>query len=107
MADAVHSPLTDTICSVVERIPSGRVATYGQVARIAGRPRGARAVVWALRSQSRVRGLPWHRVVAAGGRIALPRGGGFEEQRALLADEGVSVSGAGRIDLSRFGWDGR
>ncbi|MCG8479432.1 MAG: MGMT family protein, partial [Spirochaetales bacterium] len=83
-------------------------------------PRAARAVVWVLRRgpgnranattdgynepEHRSSPLPWHRVINSKGNIALPRGGGFELQRALLLDEGVSVSAAGRIDLERWLW---
>lgn len=88
----------------VRAIPRGRVATYGQVALLAGNPRGARAVGWALRllggrGQPRV---PWHRVVGAGGRISLPPGMGGLEQRRRLKAEGVRLRG-GRVDLARHG----
>jgi len=75
--------------AVVRRIPRGRVATYGQVARAAGFPGAARQVVWALRAAA---GLPWHRVVGAGGRILLPGENGFE-QRMRLRAEGVELRG--------------
>jgi methylated-DNA-protein-cysteine methyltransferase-like protein len=83
-------------------IPCGRVATYGQVAACAGNHRAARQVAWLLHSASDKEGLPWHRVIGARGGISLPRGGGFEEQRALLEAEGVAVDEAGRIDLARY-----
>jgi len=85
----------------VWRIPKGKVATYGQVARAAGHPGAARQVVWALRSATG--GLPWHRVVGAGGHIRLPGEAGLE-QRARLAAEGVTFRGA-RIDMERHGAD--
>lgn len=78
------------IRAAVLKIPRGKVATYGSVARAAGFPGAARQVVWALRASS---GLPWHRVLAAGGRIALPGEAGFE-QRMRLESEGVTFSGA-------------
>ncbi len=78
------------IRNIILRIPRGKVSTYGAVARAAGFPGAARQVVWALRS---AQGLPWHRVVAAGGRIALPGEHGFE-QRLRLEAEGVKFSGA-------------
>jgi methylated-DNA-protein-cysteine methyltransferase-like protein len=70
----------------VRKIPRGRVATYGAVARAAGYPGASRQVVWALRALS---GLPWHRVLGAGGRILLPGEGGME-QRLRLEMEGVT-----------------
>lgn len=100
------SPLWRAIRDTVAAVPPGRVSTYGTIARLCGHPRAARTVVWVLRARSTVDRLPWHRIVAAGGRVALPRGDGFEEQCALLRDEGVAVSPAGRVDMSRFGWSG-
>lgn len=92
------------VYQAVRRIPRGRVATYGQIALVAGTPRGARAVGWALRA---LRGraasrVPWHRVVGAGGRISPRAGGGERLQRARLAAEGVVFRG-GRVDLRRHG----
>src|SRR5438270_7723626 len=74
---------------LVRAIPRGKVSSYGAVARAAGFPGAARQVVWALRQSH---GLPWHRVVAAGGRIALPGEAGME-QRFRLQSEGVLFSG--------------
>jgi methylated-DNA-protein-cysteine methyltransferase-like protein len=74
----------------IMKIPRGKVSTYGAIARAAGFPGAARQVVWALRQSG---GLPWHRVVAAGGRIALPGEAGFE-QRLRLEAEGVAFSGS-------------
>jgi len=78
------------IRATILKIPRGKVATYGAVAKAAGYPGAARQVVWALRQSY---GLPWHRVLAAGGRIALPGEAGFE-QRLRLEGEGVQFSGA-------------
>ena len=94
------------ILAVVDSIPRGRVASYGQVAREAALPGRARLVGRVLRDASG-RGLPWHRVLGAGGRISLPAGcAAFAEQRARLRAEGVEVSAGGRVDLERFGWRG-
>ena len=78
------------IRSIIIKIPRGKVSTYGAIARAAGFPGAARQVVWALR---RAQALPWHRVVAAGGRIALPGESGME-QRFRLEAEGVHFSGS-------------
>jgi methylated-DNA-protein-cysteine methyltransferase related protein len=75
--------------AAVRRIPKGKVATYGQVAEAAGFPGTARQVAWALRNAS---GLPWHRVVGAGGKILLAGEPGAE-QRMRLAAEGVGFHG--------------
>lgn len=85
-------------------IPRGKVATYGQIARLAGKPWGARQVSWILHSQSEKYRLPWQRVIGAGGRISLPLHNGFFEQRRLLRQEGVDVDERGRIDLEKHLW---
>lgn len=91
------------IWKVVSAIPRGRVASYGQVARLAGLPRGARLVGPALSATDAPK-LPWHRVINAAGRIALPPNSkGYRRQRQLLRDEGVVVA-KGRVDLARYGW---
>jgi len=80
----------------VRRIPRGKVATYGDVAYASGFPGSARQVVWALRSGSG-NGVPWHRVLGAGGKILLPGESGFE-QRMRLHNEGVAFIGQ-RVDM--------
>jgi methylated-DNA-protein-cysteine methyltransferase-like protein len=85
-------------------IPRGRVATYGQVARMAGLPNGARTVGWALRAldETREPGVPWHRVVGAGGAISLGEGLAGAVQRSRLKAEGVRLRN-GRVPIERFG----
>jgi methylated-DNA-protein-cysteine methyltransferase-like protein len=92
------------VYEAVRRIPRGRVATYGQVASMAGTPHGARAVGWALRALRPRQGarVPWHRVVGAGGRLSPRVGGGEIVQRRRLLAEGVGFRG-GRVDLRRHG----
>lgn len=97
---------TDELVEIIRAIPASRVATYGQIARLAGEPRAARQVSRLLSSSSQKYGLPWHRVINSQGRISLPPGGGMEEQRARLQAEGVEVSEDGRVRLSQFQWDG-
>lgn len=92
------------IISAIRRIPRGKVATYGQIAALAGNPRAARTVAWLLHSSSGTAGLPWHRVVNAQGRISLKPGRGYEEQRAMLEAEGVRFSGEGAVDLKIHHW---
>ncbi len=87
----------ERIVEVLRSIPEGTVASYGEVAAAAGVPRGARLVARVLSSMSRKHGLPWHRVVRADRRIALPRGGGFELQKALLEAEGLRVAEDGAV----------
>ena len=95
----------DEIYAVVCQIPEGRVATYGQIARLINRPRGARQVGYALAALSDDKQVPWHRVVNAQGGISRRAKGGYEEyQQILLESEGVTFDESGRIDLSRYLW---
>lgn len=84
---------------VIAMVPRGKVITYGEVAEAAGFPGAARLTVWALQAGD---DLPWHRVVAAGGRIALPGTDG-REQRLRLRVEGVTFRG-GRVRMDRHAW---
>jgi methylated-DNA-protein-cysteine methyltransferase-like protein len=96
------------IYAVVRRIPRGRVATYGQVARLAGIGRDPRQVGYALHVLPRHSLVPWHRVINARGEISLPRSeGGDVTQRFLLEREGVRFNARGRVDLDLFGWKPR
>jgi methylated-DNA-protein-cysteine methyltransferase-like protein len=94
----------ERVIEIIRSIPRGSVATYGQVAAMAGNPRAARQVVRALHSSSGKENLPWYRVINGRGKISLPKGRGYEEQRARLESEGVEFSPADSIDLKRFGW---
>jgi O-6-methylguanine DNA methyltransferase len=95
-------PFSNRVLAVVRRIPPGRVATYGDVAALAGRPRAARAVGNIMRQCSR-RDVPCHRVVAAGGRLG-GYGGNEMMKRSLLAAEGVPVAGSRIRQLERIRW---
>ena len=90
---------------VVRRIPPGRVATYGEVAKLAGRPRAARAVGNVMRGCGRP-DVPCHRVIAAGGRLG-GYGGSETLKRSLLVAEGVVVSGGRVRELERVRWKPR
>jgi methylated-DNA-protein-cysteine methyltransferase-like protein len=90
---------------VIKAIPRGKVATYAQVAALAGNYRAARQVVRVLHASSSTERLPWHRVVNSRGGISLERGRGFEEQRRRLLREGVRVSVSGRLSLQEFQWE--
>jgi methylated-DNA-protein-cysteine methyltransferase-like protein len=92
------------ILAVVARVPRGKVATYGVVAGIAGWPRRARLVGRVLSGLPQGSRVPWHRIVAAGGRIAFAEGSdAHKRQRDRLRREGVDVSQSW-IDLGRYGW---
>lgn len=92
------------VYALVRRIPPGRVASYGQVAALLGARHGARAVGWALRALrgDAASGVPWHRVLGAGGRVSLPDAMGGREQRRRLRAEGVRFR-RGAVDLARHG----
>ncbi|MEP6994300.1 MAG: MGMT family protein [Acidobacteriota bacterium] len=96
----------ERIYRVVSRIPRGRVATYGQVARLAGLAGRARLVGYALAALAHGSPLPWHRVVNARGQISARRGGGPESvvQRLRLERERVAFDARGCIRLDRFRW---
>ncbi len=90
----------EAIQRTVLRIPRGKVATYGDVARAAGYPGTARQVAWALRNAD-LRGIPWQRVLGQGGKILLPGEAGLH-QRTLLELEGVHFLGS-KVDLRHCG----
>ncbi|MEQ9365245.1 MAG: methylated-DNA--[protein]-cysteine S-methyltransferase [Leptospirales bacterium] len=98
------SELYANIVAAISRIPEGKVATYAQIAELAGNSRAARTVSYVLHSSSRKLNLPWHRVINSRGAISLPRGGGYERQKKLLRGEGVKFDERDRIDLKAFGW---
>ena len=95
------SPVFARVYALVRRIPRGRVASYGSIARALGMPRGARTVGWALAACGD--DVPWHRVVNAQGKISWRPTGGYHLQRARLHQEGVRFA-RGRVDLEKFGW---
>jgi methylated-DNA-protein-cysteine methyltransferase-like protein len=93
----------ERIYRLVARIPRGRVATYGQIAALAGLPNGARQVGYAMNALPESRGIPWHRVINAKGEISRRADPLFERiQRRLLEREGVRFDAKGRADLGRI-----
>jgi methylated-DNA-protein-cysteine methyltransferase-like protein len=97
--------LHQRIYAVVDEIPAGRVATYGQVAKIIGC--GARVVGYALAALPQQRKLCWHRVVNARGEISLRSAGdNHSRQRRILEQEGIRFDNKGRIPLQEFRWEG-
>ena len=89
---------------IIKKVPQGKVATYGQVAALAGNHRAARQIAWVLHSSSSEDNLPWHRIINTQGRISLRPGWGYEEQKALLLREGVTFDRNDRVDLKRYLW---
>lgn len=94
------------IRAVVRRIPRGRVATYGQIAEVAGMPGAARLVGYALHASLPQHAVPWHRVLGAGGRLTLAKLDPTTAltQRIRLEAEGVPFVAGGRVDLGRCRW---
>lgn len=96
------------IYAVVRAIPRGKVATYGQVARLAGNPRWSRVVGYALHVNPDPEGIPCYRVVDRMGRTSKAFAfGGSDAQRALLEADGVQFLPDGRVDLAACQWDGQ
>ena len=101
MGRVLDDALIYEILSVVEEIPEGRVATYGQIARLIGRERNARLVGKVLSRADWYGRYPCHRVVNHAGRLAP----GWWEQAELLRQEGVALKDACHVDLKRYQWD--
>lgn len=96
----------DRIYAIVRRIPRGRVATYGQIATLAGLPHAPRVAGYAMFHLPPGSPLPWHRVVGAGGRLTLARldAGSAFTQRLKLEAEGVAFGPAGHVRMKDFAW---
>lgn len=91
--------------AVIRQIPRGRVATYGQIAKLAGNPRHARQVGYALNALKDGSRVPWHRVINASGRISARSDPGWVNlQLRMLEDEGIEFGPGDRVSLVRYGW---
>jgi len=96
---------TENTIKTVLKIPKGRVATYSQIAGLAGKPQASRGVSWILHSCSKAYNLPWHRVLNAKGQISFPKSSRYyKTQKQLLEKEGVRFDDKGQIDMKRFQW---
>lgn len=92
----------DPVYRLIKKIPRGRVTTYGELARALRLPGGARAVGYAMAATPKGRGIPWQRVIGAGGRVRMPEPHA-SLQRRLLESEGVTFEG-GAISMKLYGW---
>lgn len=93
------------VISYIKKIPKGKVATYSQIAKLAGKPHGTRGVVWILHSSSSSEELPWFRVINAKGKISFPSMSEQElRQKKLLKREGIIFDEYDVIDLEVFQW---
>ncbi|MEH7126432.1 MGMT family protein [Bacillus sp. JJ1503] len=93
---------TEKAILIIKNIPAGKVMTYGQIAKLAGSPRGARQVVRILHSMSKKHQLPWHRVINSKGEIGLKDDEHYSVQRLSLESEGVEFKLNGTIDLNLY-----
>lgn len=94
----------EALYAALSAVPAGKVVTYGQLAALAGLGRAARWVGRTLSQLPDDSRLPWHRVIAAGGRLSLPPGSASgDEQRQRLREEGVQIMN-NRVDIARHGW---
>lgn len=97
----------EAVCRMVRRVPKGAVATYGQIAWMAGYPRRPRQVGMVLKGLPKNTRVPWHRIVNARGYVPSEgRWWGAMEQIRRLREEGVAVDDRGNLDLGVFGWSG-
>ncbi len=96
--------LSERIVKVIKKIPRGKVASYGQIADLAGNRMAARQVVRILHTLSEKKKLPWYRVINSKGTISLKPGEGYEIQKGHLIAEGIVFDEFDRVDLERFGW---
>ena len=95
------SPFSKRVIEILKMIPAGRVATYGQIATLAGNIKAARQISRILHSSSDKYDLPWHRVINSQGKISIRSGDGFEMQKAMLESEGIQVI-KDKIDLTKY-----
>lgn len=93
---------TERVIIILKDIPEGKVMTYGQIARLAGSPRGARQVVRILHSMSKKYNLPWHRVINSKGEIGLTEDESYNIQKLLLRSEGVKIINKRKINLEEY-----
>ncbi|TQR21589.1 MGMT family protein [Psychrobacillus vulpis] len=95
------NPFTEIVIQIIKSIPAGKVMTYGQIAKVAGSPRGARQVVRILHTMSSKHKLPWHRIVNIKGEIAISDEESAYSQRTMLEAEGVFFRSNGLVDLEK------
>lgn len=95
---------TENARRIIKKIPKGKVATYGQIATLAGNPRNARMVSRILHTYSDKDKLPWHRVINSQGKISLLPNQGYEIQKSLLKKEKITFDTNDSIDFKKFQW---
>ena len=99
-----QNTFSNTVIKLIKSVPKGKVATYGLIAKLAGKPKGARGVGWILHSSTNKYKLPWQRIIKSQGRLPFPEGSHkFMLQESKLEAEGVVVIN-GKIDLKKYLW---
>ncbi len=102
------SDFSKKVMKYIHSIPSGKVATYKQIAELAGKPQGSRGVAWILHSCATTYKLPWHRVLNSKGTISFEKKShNYRTQKKKLESEGVVFSASGQLDLKKFQWKKR
>lgn len=100
------STFTKKVIQLTRSIPEGKIATYGQIAELAGKPQGSRGVSWILHSCSTAYKLPWHRVINAQGKISFEAGThNYRQQKKRLEKEGIVFNSSGQLDLKKYRWN--
>ena len=99
-----RTEFTKKVIQLIKAIPKGKVATYGLIATLAGKPQGSRGVGWILHSSTRGNDLPWQRVIKSGGKLSFPEmSTSYLLQKKLLEHEGVIFTN-GKVDLKTYLW---
>ena len=102
------SEFSKKVIQQIKLIPAGKVATYKQIAELAGKPQGSRGVAWILHSSSTKYKLPWHRVLNSKGTISFEeRSSNYREQKKRLEKEGIEFNSYGKLSLAKFQWKKR
>lgn len=93
------------VLSLIKKIPKGKVASYGQIAQLAGKPQGSRGVGWILNSCTEAYDLPWQRVINSQGKISFPKNSKqYKEQKKLLLKEKVQFLDNDSVDMEKYAW---
>lgn len=93
------------VMTLIKKIPKGSVATYGQIAKLAGKPQGSRGVAWILNSSSKAHDLPWFRVINSQGKISFPvMSEHWLRQKSMLMKEGIEFGSGEKINLEKYQW---
>ncbi len=100
-----NTPFTKAVIKMVSKIPKGKVATYGQIAKISGNAGGSRGVAWILHACSKKYKLPWQRVINSQGKISFDKTTKeYKNQKNLLLKEGIQFSDVGTVNFKKFRW---